>query len=83
MEHLLSDGEDWLDIMTLTICCRVVSMALKRWLTASGDAGGDVGVNAGRWLTADRVLIEVPEPPNVDDKFGESPLSESLGFMLA
>ena len=52
-------------------------MALKRWLTASGDAGGDVGVNAGSWLTADRVLICVPEPPKEVGRLEESLVSES------
>ena len=73
-----ADEDDEVD-MAWTSCWITDS----NWSVGSGDARGDVGVIAGSWPIADRVLMAVPQPPDVVGRFGESALSESLGFMLA
>ena len=64
-------------------CWSMISIRFIRSVTGSGDAGADDGVITGSWPIADRVLICVPEPPKVVGMLEESPVSESLGFMLA
>ena len=78
-----ADGDDDVVCEARTSCWSMDSIRSIRSVTVSLDAGVDDGVITGSWPMADRVLICVPEPPKVVGMLEESPVSESLGFMLA
>ena len=80
---IAADDDDDIVDMAPTSCCIMDSMRVIRSAIVSGDAGGDDGVIRGSWPMADRVLICVPEPPKEVGRLEESPVTESLGFMLA
>ena len=78
-----ADGDDDVVCVAKSSCWNMSSIRSIRSVTESDDAGVDDGVITGSWPMADRVLICVPEPPKVVGMLEESPVSESLGFMLA
>ena len=78
-----ADEDDDVVGMARSSCCIMDSMQTIRSTIGSEDAGVDDGDITGSWPMADRVLICVPEPPKEVGRLEESPVSESLGFMLA
>ena len=77
-----ADGDDDVVGKAKSICWIMDSMRSIRSVTEYDDAGVDDGDITGSWPMADRVLICEPEPPKVVGRLEESPVSESLGFML-
>ena len=78
-----ADEDDDVVGMARSSCCIMDSMQSIRSTIGSEDAGVDDGDITGSWPVADRVLICVPEPPKEVGRLEESPVSESLGIMLA
>ena len=80
---IAADEDDDVVDMAPISCCIMDSMLVILSAIVSGDAKGDDGVITGSLPMADRVLICMSEPPKEVGRLKESPVSESLGFMLA